>query len=144
MADATRSWVGVKRLSGTPLALTTAVAVNHGEFVYIHTDSTALLTDADAAASVVAPGCVISHTPNLTNDTAAAIGEQVDIAMPGSVIRAWTDLVTGSEYFCSTNSGEICPRADLITGDFVKRVGVAMNQYDLLILPDYYNATALS
>jgi hypothetical protein len=95
-------------------------ALAQGKQAYL--DSTSkkwMLADNNAATADVraATGTVLN---------AAALNQPIAIATDGQVTIGAT-LVPGTDYYLSDTAGGICPIADIGTGEYVCRVGVALS-----------------
>lgn len=95
-------------------------ALAQGKQAYLDSSSKKwLLADSNSAtaAARVASGTVLN---------AAALDQPVAIAKSGQVAIGAT-LVAGTDYYLSDTPGGICPIADVGTGEYVCRVGMAIS-----------------
>jgi len=105
-------------------------ALAQGKQVYL--DSTSkkwMLADSNSAAAEarVASGTVLN---------AAALNQPVTVAKSGSKVTIGATLTPGTDYYLSDTPGGICPIADVGTGEYVCRVGMAVSATELQL--DYF------
>lgn len=116
MADLSITAANVGFESGSIIeTLIVAQATNHGQTLY-QNGTTYALADADVLASAAATHIAIT--------SATASGQTVSAIRKGG-LRLGAILTQGTEYYVSTTPGGICPKADLSTGDYVRRLGIA-------------------
>lgn len=60
-------------------------------------------------------------------------GQPISLLGDGSNLNLGATLTVGAEYFVSANSGKICPRADLGSGKYIKRLGQATAVDNILL-----------
>jgi hypothetical protein len=104
-------------------------ALAQGKQVYF--DSTAkkwMLADSNSAAAE-------ARAATGTALNAAALNQPVAVAKGGQVTIGAT-LTPGTDYYLSDTPGGICPIADVGTGEYVCRVGMALSASVLQL--DYY------
>lgn len=116
MADLTQTPANVAKGSGALVGRGVAgETVTAGQPVYLHTDNTLKLCDADALASSQAKG-ITTHP--------AAAGQPLEY-QNGGLMNLGATLTVGEWYGISTNSGKIAPLSDLASGDFPCLLGFA-------------------
>jgi hypothetical protein len=95
-------------------------ALAQGKQAYL--DSTSkkwMLADSNSATAEARAACG-------TVLNAAALNQPVAIAKDGQVTIGAT-MTAGSDYYLSDTPGGICPVADIGTGEYVCRIGVALS-----------------
>jgi hypothetical protein len=100
-------------------------ALAQGKQVYF--DSTAkkwMLADSNSATAE-------ARQASGTALNAAALNQPVAVAKNGSKVTIGATLVPGTDYYLSDTPGGICPIADVGTGEYVCRVGMALSAADL-------------
>jgi hypothetical protein len=91
--------------------------VTHGEVLYFDSANVDYrLADADVESTAKAKGISVT--------SAAADGSFVVAVTRGPLVLGG-GLTQGVEYYLGTTPGEIVPKADLVTGDYVTRLGIA-------------------
>ena len=91
--------------------------VTHGEVIYLDTaNKDYRLADADAAATAKAAAVAVTY--------GSADGQTVLAITRGKLVIG-SGLTQGTEYYLGTTPGTIVPKADLATGDYVTRIGIA-------------------
>lgn len=102
-------------------------AVDHGELIYFDTaNGDYRLADADAEASAKAAGIAVT--------AGAGDGSYVLAITRGKLlIQSGPGMVKGTEYYCGTTPGQIVPKSDLASGDYVTRVGIANSTTELQV-----------
>ena len=124
MADVTQTpasvVIGVGNVTATGTAGATIVA---GDVLYKDlTDSSKLkLTDADALLTAVIAGIAVGG---------AAANQLVSYQHSGPINPGGT-VVKGTTYVASVTPGNIAPQADLVSGDFVSILGVAISTTEI-------------
>ena len=124
MADVTQTpasvVLGTDAVTSTGTAGATIVA---GDVLYKDlTDGGELkLTDADAALTAVIAGIAVS----------GAADKQLVSYQHGGPINPGGALVKGTIYVASVTPGNIAPQADLVSGDFVSILGVAISTTEI-------------
>lgn len=100
-------------------------AIGHGQVIYYDTNNADYrLADADTAATARAVGITVT--------SATADGNFV-LAVTRGELTLGAILTVGTEYYLGTTPGEIVPKADLVTGDFVTRLGIATSTSTLFV-----------
>jgi hypothetical protein len=117
MVDITITATAVLTSSGATVENGTAGAtITAGQTVYLD-ESTGRyeLSDADGAAALRRPRGIALH--------ASADGQPLRIHKAGDLTM--DGLTAGVSYYQSPTPGGICPRADVLTGDYVCLIGIA-------------------
>lgn len=142
MADITVVAANVRPLPGAQtLRLVSHEALTVGQFVYINSDGEAQLSDADAAASAIVVGVVVSVAAS--SRTVSVAGEVVDVLWMGRV-TGFSGMTPGIHVYVSTTAGAASDaRYAGSSGDFVYEIGIALNATDILVRPFADILTAL-
>lgn len=91
-------------------------AITAGQSVYLASDNTYKLTDADGAAALrPCNGIAVSN---------AAVGQPVAVQTGGPITIGAT-VAVGTMYAASATAGGVCPIADLTTGAYPTALGFA-------------------
>lgn len=127
MADVTRTKVNTRPLTGFSSRKGLAGGtLEGGEAVYLDGANGWKPADADAAASANAKGVVVQKD--------VVSGGGFDIVTRGPM-PGYSGMTPGVDYFVSTSPGEICPYADLGSGDYPCRIGWAESATVLFVDP---------
>jgi len=126
MADITITAADVNMVSGRKISGTAGATITAGQSVYRDgTDSNKLKpADADTQATAVAAGIAL-HS--------ASAGQPLQYQESGTLDTGAT-LSVGTVYVVSTTAGGIAPWADLLTGDYVSLLGVAVTANNLELI----------
>lgn len=96
-----------------------------GAGVPVYESGTDLLAaDADAATTARAKGITV---------VSSAAGSSTLIIKGGDIIFTGDPLTKGTEYYVGTTAGTIVPKADLGSGDYVTRLGIASDANTLRV-----------
>lgn len=102
-------------------------AVTHGQPLYKKaSDGLYYKADADAEASAAAEGVAMSE--------AVASGQPIVMAVSGDItLGAGAAPAAATEYYVSPTAGGLCPEADVLSGDYLTRIGygIGSNQIRL-------------
>jgi hypothetical protein len=133
MADVSYTPADVRPLPGAQvLAFPAASALTPGECVYLKSDGTVEQIDADAAATALVLGIVVS-VPN--GKLAAAIGDYVDVCVAGRV-TGFAALTVGIILYASVTAGKISDaRYAGSSGDFAFVVGLSVSADTIFVRP---------
>jgi hypothetical protein len=133
MADVTVVSKDVRLLPGAQSFRKTAgAALAVGALAYIASDGDVEGADADAAASSIAVGIVIS-APNGVLTCVA--GDMLDIAGPGCRVTGFSGLTPGTLVYASTTAGAIADaRPAGSSGDYVWVCGLALDATTILVM----------
>lgn len=101
-------------------------SITAGQVVFKNASSELVLSDADSTSLDEVYGIALH---------AAADGQPLTIARPGSEITIGATLTAGTAYYLSATAGGICPAADLGTGDRVILLGLAKSTSVLIFRP---------
>ena len=131
MADLTQTAanVGLAAASGPLEVVQAGGTVTQGNSVYLKSsDGKYWRTDADeSAAAAAAKGIAM---------TAAVADGYFAIAKDGDTVNLGATLVVAETYIVSDTAGGIKPVADLTTGDYMTKLGVAATASSMLIKID--------
>lgn len=120
-------------------AASTNVAV--GKAVYIKSDGTIELADADAADTAQARGIVVAC--GTQGDTTAEVGEMCDVVTHGPVLIGTTGLTDGGAVFVSITAGSMDQTAVAVaSGDFSYVIGFAESDSIVYVQPQMTVPTA--
>lgn len=97
-------------------------AADVGDLMYMKSDGEVANTDANAALTVEAYGLILAIEGG---KSAGVAGDRVTLALPGSRIAGFKDLVPGTIGYVSENAGEIADTAPVGAGSWTKVVGRA-------------------
>ena len=113
---------------GTTFLYTANETLAMGQVVFIASNGTAALADADASTTV--PGVAIALG-------AASAGSTLTCLLEG-VMRddSWLTLTTGGYIYVSTTSGNITQTAPSGSGDQVQQIGIAIGTKIIKLQPD--------
>jgi hypothetical protein len=121
-ADLTVTAANVALVSGNSESGTAGATITAGQAVYLDSaDSRLKLCDAGAATTDDLYGIALH---------ASLAGQPLAVQRAG-VINLGATLVVGEVYMISETAGAICPVADIVAGDFVTMVGVALTAANL-------------
>ncbi|NGO51616.1 hypothetical protein [Allomesorhizobium camelthorni] len=122
--------------NGTKEAGTAGEAITAGQAVYrASATGKYMLADNDSATAEV-------RQPRGIALNGAAANQPLTIARPGSDITIGGTLTAGTDYYLSAVPGGICPRADILAGDYVCLLGLAKST-SVLALDIQYPGVAL-
>lgn len=96
-----------------------------GQTLYRHTDGEHLLADADLSASTKSVAG-IALTPGVD-------GGQGIIATSGNIILVGATMTAGVTYFQGPVAGQIATFDELLTGDYVTRIGTAKSATEMIL-----------
>ncbi len=124
--------------NATTLSGTAGATITAGQVVYLDEATTGqwLLADADSAAAAARGSGKIGIALN-----GAADGQPLKIQTDGDVTIGAT-MTAGLDYYLSPTPGEIGVYGDVLSGDYVTRVGMAKST-TVLSLDFYYSGVAL-
>ena len=114
--------------------------VDVGEAVYLASDNTIMLSDADAADTAQAIGIVVAI--GAYGALNSVIGDMCDVCLYGPV-TGYSGMTPGLEVFASTNPGAIEEGAPAgSSGDFVWSIGFAMSASTIFVRPYTWDIAA--
>jgi hypothetical protein len=97
-----------------------------GQPLYLDaSDNEYKLTDSNSSSATAALKA-IAMTPGID-------GGYGLVAISGSIILVGTTMLVGESYYAGATAGTIVPDADLTTGDYISRVGVASSATQILL-----------
>lgn len=144
MADITTPTKPAPLYECDALRLVAAGSGSLGDVVCVDSSGLAAKADADAVATALVVGIVISVAGNTPKSTYAA-GETLSIAPCGSVLSGYASLTPGTPVYLSTNAGALtqtfnggaAANGDFSAGDFPTIVGVALTATTILVMPKW-------
>ena len=141
MADITVTAASVRPMPGAVIQRYQAgEAMDIGTAVYLKSDGKVWKADADAAASSMAIGLVVS-APN--GATAAAADDYVDVVVRGVVTGA-ASMTPGGLVYSSTTAGAVADASPAgSSGDYRWIVGYAVSATGIYVMPFTDNFAAL-
>lgn len=114
----------VSRVSGPTIAGTAGAAITAGQVLYL--DASGNLQPAKCSGTAVLAGAV-----GIALNSAPGVGQPVVYAPSGTVVGFGAVLASGQIYGLSATTGNICPVADLTTGNYTVILGVATSTSNL-------------
>ena len=115
------------KIAGTLLkAYVLAEAVDAGEVCHLDSNNQAALAQCDGTAQ--------EGVARILAVESGLSGASTLFAIPSSVIDIGATLTVGDAFYLSANPGKIMPPADLLTGNKITLVGIAVAQNRLQVL----------
>lgn len=136
MADITVTAAEVRPITGGCILqrMKVGTAVTRGQAVYIDSSGLVAPADADAEASSMAKGIVVSCGSQ--GATSAAAGLEVDVVLMGRVyLGSSASMTEGQPVYVSTTAGALDQTAPATAGDFPYIIGYAFSVNELFVMP---------
>jgi len=105
---------------------TAAEAINAGQCVYVNSSGLIALADASASATAAVVGVAINT---------AAAGQKVSYSTKDSLFTIGGTVVARESYVVSATAGGIAPASDLLTGEYISSIGVAISTTEIYLNP---------
>lgn len=105
-----------------------------GQWVYLDSNATLQLADADAEASSVVLGVVVASGPNNASQVSIAAGETCDVCWSGPV-TGWSGMTPGTYAWLSLTAGAAEAASVASTGDFIEILGKIISATEILVMP---------
>jgi len=117
MADLSITAANVaKGTDSTTITGTAGATITAGQSVYLDSfDSRYKLSDANAAGTGRCDGIALNG---------AAAGQPLTVLISGNITIGAT-VAVGTIYCVSAGTGAICPLADLLSGEYIAKIGIA-------------------
>lgn len=128
MTDVTVTAANVKRSDANSATFTgkNAAAATAGQVMYLNSSGKLALAQCDGtAAEAAAVGIAVTSAP----------GTDQDLVVITKGLLTMSGLTKGTVYAVSATAGGIAPVADLVSGNYVTVLGVAISSTQLLVDP---------